>query len=96
MALRCEEPISTVAVRYDLKIELLDNDGFVLRTVGLDSQDHQGDLLPGQTHTVYDDITVEYSRVKALASSRVTPKSSEDKRAVGTRAASTDCSAVTG
>lgn len=66
--------ISTVAVRYDLKAELLDKDGFVLAAATVDSQYGQGDLSSGQSHTVHDDIVLKYSRARTLASSRVTPK----------------------
>lgn len=72
---RCDvKNTSTVAVRYDLKTELLDKDAFVLATATVDSQYGQGDLSAGRTHSVHDDIVMEYSRSKTIASSRVTPK----------------------
>ena len=72
---RCKvKNISTVTVRYELKIELLDKDAFVLATATVDSQYGEGDLSAGQTHTVYGDIVIDYSRGKTIASSRVFPK----------------------
>jgi len=72
---RCDvQNISTVAVRYGLKTELLDKDAFVLATGDVDGQYGQGDLAPSQTHTVHEDVSMEYARARAIASSRVTPK----------------------
>jgi hypothetical protein len=71
---RCNvKNISTVPVRYRVAAELLDRDGFVLATDVIDSHYDQGDLSPGQTHRVHNDIVMEYSRLRILASSRVTP-----------------------
>jgi len=72
---RCEvKNISTITVRYELRTEFLDKDAVVLATSTVDSNDRMGDLLPGQTHAVHNEIIMEYSNAKIIASSRVIPK----------------------
>ena len=71
---RCDvKNSSKIPLRYNLKTELLDKDAFVLSTTIYDSQNGQGDLPPGQVHTVFDNVILEFNLAKALASSRITP-----------------------
>ena len=66
--------ISTGAIRYELTIEFLDKDGFILATGTIDSNYGQGDLVPGKWQSVHSDIILEYSRAKNLTSCRIAPK----------------------
>jgi len=91
---RCDvKNISTVAVRYELKTELLDKGSIVLATTTVDSNDKQGDLLPGQTRAIHNEIIMKYSAAKIIASARVTPKmlkakdqiEQEQRRVIGSK-----------
>lgn len=73
---RCElKNISTQNIRYVLKIELLDKDRFVLHEDEIDSNhDQKGDLGASQSQIIRDDVYLEYSLAKHLASCRVASK----------------------
>ncbi len=72
---RCKiENISTMVLRYELSIELLDKDEFILATGKLNSQSDKGDLSPGQIRGVFKDVDIPYTRAKQLVAVRITPK----------------------
>jgi len=58
------------ACGYHMKVEMLDNDGFVLAIGGSAWGD---DLTSGQTKTIHSDIVLDYSKAKRIASARITP-----------------------
>jgi hypothetical protein len=74
------------ALRYIMQAELLDKDGFVIITRTVDGDDGQGDLLAGRTHTIHDDVVVEYSRTRSWASCRITIKALETSEQIASRA----------
>jgi hypothetical protein len=74
-----------VALHYILQAELLDKDGFILITRTVDSDHTQGDLPPAKTHTIYDELAVEYSRTRSWASCRITIQALETSEQIARR-----------
>jgi DNA-directed RNA polymerase subunit RPC12/RpoP len=71
---RCQvRNVSAIAVHYTLHVDLLDRDGFVLATSVIDSNLRDGDLAPGQSRTVYENIFVELRQVRNLSTCRIKP-----------------------
>ena len=83
---RCKiKNIWKVALHYILQAELLDKDGFILITRTVDSDHTQGDLPPAKTHTIYDELAVEYSRTRSWASCRITIQALETSEKIARR-----------
>ncbi|MCX6996481.1 MAG: hypothetical protein NTV49_05225 [Kiritimatiellaeota bacterium] len=60
-------------VRCSLKIEFTDKDGFVLAETSFDSNNGTGDIVDGQTKSIYGDVWIPRSRIKQLAACKITP-----------------------